>query len=146
MKAKEPKSVVIICLCSQVSAGELLPRWACALHRDHLPCSNPVVGSHPGQCGLSWKSHLQFCRYCLTVSSLHLSLVILVSETSSIIVGSLLASSAVILAISCIVFVARIALVTWKHYKQPLYRDSEPNMSPAEIALTQSNVFLRILG
>ncbi|XP_018550831.1 uncharacterized protein LOC108896276 isoform X2 [Lates calcarifer] len=50
--------------------------------------------------------------------------------------------AAVVLAISCIMFVARIALVTWKHYKQPLYKDSGPSMSPIEIALTQRKLFL----
>ncbi|XP_020507725.2 uncharacterized protein [Labrus bergylta] len=44
---------------------------------------------------------------------------------------------ALILAISCVMFVARAALVTWKHWKQPFYRDNGPSMSPVEIALTQ---------
>ncbi|XP_029979783.1 uncharacterized protein LOC115411707 [Sphaeramia orbicularis] len=47
-----------------------------------------------------------------------------------------------ILGISCLMFVARVALVTWKHRKQPLYNDNEPSMSPIEIALTQSKLFL----
>ncbi|XP_044032776.1 uncharacterized protein LOC122866761 [Siniperca chuatsi] len=50
--------------------------------------------------------------------------------------------AALILAISCIMFVARIALVTWKHHKRPLYSDSGPSMSPVEIALTQRKLFL----
>ncbi|XP_010739180.2 uncharacterized protein LOC104926917 [Larimichthys crocea] len=50
--------------------------------------------------------------------------------------------AAVILAISCAMFVARIALVTWKHYKRPLYNNKGPNMSPIEIALTQRRLFL----
>ncbi|KAF1373094.1 hypothetical protein PFLUV_G00256750 [Perca fluviatilis] len=50
--------------------------------------------------------------------------------------------TASILAISCIMFGARIALVTWKHRKRPLYNDSGPNMSPVEIALTQTQLFL----
>ncbi|XP_068566017.1 uncharacterized protein [Cebidichthys violaceus] len=50
--------------------------------------------------------------------------------------------AAFILAISWIIFVARIALVAWKNHKRPLYSDSRPNMSPVEIALTQSKLFL----
>ncbi|XP_035811476.2 uncharacterized protein LOC118471365 [Amphiprion ocellaris] len=50
--------------------------------------------------------------------------------------------AALILAISCIVFVAHIALVTWKHHKRPLYKDSGLSMSPVEIALTQRKLFL----
>ncbi|KAM7369835.1 hypothetical protein PAMP_011125 [Pampus punctatissimus] len=49
---------------------------------------------------------------------------------------------AFILAISCILFVARIALVTWKHHKQPLYNNSGLSMSPVEISLTQRKIFL----
>ncbi|XP_035765475.1 uncharacterized protein LOC102782259 [Neolamprologus brichardi] len=50
--------------------------------------------------------------------------------------------AAVILSASCIMFVIRIALVTWRHHKVPLYKDSEPTMSPVEIALRQRKVFL----
>ncbi|XP_067434605.1 uncharacterized protein [Thunnus thynnus] len=50
--------------------------------------------------------------------------------------------AAVILLISCILFVARIALVTWKHHKRPFYNDSGPFMSPVEISLTQKKIFL----
>ncbi|XP_040023823.1 uncharacterized protein LOC120812079 [Gasterosteus aculeatus] len=50
--------------------------------------------------------------------------------------------AAFILAISCMVFVARVAMVTWRHHKQPLYSDSRPSLSPVEIALTQSKLFL----
>ncbi|KAK1884799.1 NAD kinase [Dissostichus eleginoides] len=46
---------------------------------------------------------------------------------------------AVILAISCIMLVARITLVVWKHYKRPLY--SGPSQSPVEIALKQRKLF-----
>ncbi|XP_023275861.1 uncharacterized protein LOC111665183 isoform X2 [Seriola lalandi dorsalis] len=49
---------------------------------------------------------------------------------------------AVILAISCIIIVARIALIAWKHNKRPLYKDNGLNMSPVEIALTQRKLFL----
>lgn len=56
----------------------------------------------------------------------------------------LLPSPAFILAISCMVFVARVAMVTWRHHKQPLYSDSRPSLSPVEIALTQSKLFLWI--
>ncbi|XP_034428488.1 uncharacterized protein LOC117753992 [Hippoglossus hippoglossus] len=49
---------------------------------------------------------------------------------------------ALTLAISCIMFVARVALVTWKHHKRPLYTDTGPSMSPVEIALTQRKIFL----
>lgn len=47
-----------------------------------------------------------------------------------------------ILIMCCIFFLARVILVTWKHQKIPLYSDSEPSMSPVEIALTQSKLFL----
>ncbi|KAK2859552.1 hypothetical protein Q5P01_004172 [Channa striata] len=50
--------------------------------------------------------------------------------------------SAVILATSCIIFAARIALVTWKHCKRPIYTDNGANMSPVEIAWTHSIVCL----
>ncbi|XP_013868745.1 uncharacterized protein LOC106520954 [Austrofundulus limnaeus] len=50
--------------------------------------------------------------------------------------------AASILGTSCILFVARLVLVTWRHYKQPLYSDSELSLSPVEISLTQSNIFL----
>ncbi|XP_074477416.1 uncharacterized protein LOC141759328 [Sebastes fasciatus] len=50
--------------------------------------------------------------------------------------------AASILAISCVMFVARIALVTWKHHKRPLYSPSGPSMSPVEIALRQRTLFL----
>ncbi|KAJ4923501.1 hypothetical protein JOQ06_014189 [Pogonophryne albipinna] len=46
---------------------------------------------------------------------------------------------AVILAISCIMLVARITLVVWKHCKRPLY--SGPSQSPVEIALKQRKLF-----
>ncbi|MED6267195.1 hypothetical protein CHARACLAT_009524 [Characodon lateralis] len=49
---------------------------------------------------------------------------------------------ALILAISCILFVVCITLVTWRHHKQPLYTNSEPRLSPVEISLTQPNFFL----
>ncbi|KAK5849583.1 hypothetical protein PBY51_013907 [Eleginops maclovinus] len=47
---------------------------------------------------------------------------------------------ALILAISCIVFVARVTLVAWKHNKRPLY--SGPSQSPVEISLKQRKLFL----
>ncbi|CAJ1082042.1 uncharacterized protein LOC120812079 [Xyrichtys novacula] len=47
-----------------------------------------------------------------------------------------------ILAFSCVMFVTRVALVTWRHHKQPLYSDSRASMSPVEIALTQSKLCL----
>nr|XP_046228084.1 uncharacterized protein LOC124049964 [Scatophagus argus]XP_046228085.1 uncharacterized protein LOC124049964 [Scatophagus argus] len=50
--------------------------------------------------------------------------------------------AASILAISSAMFVARIGLVTWRHYKRPLYRASGPSLSPIEIALTQRKIFL----
>ncbi|XP_070709427.1 uncharacterized protein [Pempheris klunzingeri] len=50
--------------------------------------------------------------------------------------------AAFVLGISCIIFVARIALVTWRHHKRPLYKSSEPTISPVEIALTQRKLFL----
>ncbi|XP_062235984.1 uncharacterized protein LOC133933046 [Platichthys flesus] len=48
--------------------------------------------------------------------------------------------TALTLAISCVMFVARVALVTWRHHKRPLY--TGPSMSPVEIALTQRKIFL----
>lgn len=45
-----------------------------------------------------------------------------------------------ILAIAILLFVVRVALVTWRHYKHPLYKDC--SMSPVEIALTQRKIFL----
>lgn len=50
--------------------------------------------------------------------------------------------SVFILIMCCIFFLARVILVTWKHQKIPLYSHSEPSMSPVEIALTQSKLFL----
>ncbi|XP_072307463.1 uncharacterized protein [Eucyclogobius newberryi] len=41
-----------------------------------------------------------------------------------------------------LLFLAHVVLVSWKHHKRPLYTDSEPSMSPVEIALTQSKIFL----
>lgn len=61
----------------------------------------------------------------------------------------LISSSALILAISCIMFVSHITLVTWKHHKRPLYSDSGPSMSPVEIAMTQRKLcdyYLRASG
>ena len=54
----------------------------------------------------------------------------------------LIPSSACIMAITTCLFVARIALVTWRHRKQPLYNDTGPSMSPVEIALTQGKLCL----
>ncbi|XP_054479233.1 uncharacterized protein LOC129110976 [Anoplopoma fimbria] len=51
-------------------------------------------------------------------------------------------TAAFIMATSCIVFVARIALVIWKHHKRPLYSDSRSSLSPVEIALKQRKLFL----
>lgn len=50
--------------------------------------------------------------------------------------------TASILALSTLMFVVRIALIVWRHYKQPLYTSSEPNLSPVQIALTQRKLFL----
>ncbi|XP_033841878.1 uncharacterized protein LOC117388441 [Periophthalmus magnuspinnatus] len=47
-----------------------------------------------------------------------------------------------ILILSCLLFLVRVILVSWKHHKKPLYNESEPSMSPIEIALTQSKMFL----
>ncbi|XP_034562598.1 uncharacterized protein LOC117829143 [Notolabrus celidotus] len=47
-----------------------------------------------------------------------------------------------ILALTFIMFVARVALVRWKHQNRPFYSDSGPPMSPVEIALTQRKIFL----
>ena len=49
--------------------------------------------------------------------------------------------SALLVAITVVLFVARIALVTWRHYKQPLY-GSGATISPVEISLTQRKLFL----
>lgn len=48
--------------------------------------------------------------------------------------------SASILVISSVLFVFRVALVTWRHYKHPLYKDF--SMSPVEIALKERKIFL----
>ncbi|KAM9712505.1 uncharacterized protein ACNS7B_023037 isoform 2-T2 [Menidia menidia] len=50
--------------------------------------------------------------------------------------------SALILVISCIMFVVRMTIITWRHYKQPLYKDNALSMSPVEISLTQIKLFL----
>ncbi|KAF7213404.1 putative LOC107382473-like protein [Nothobranchius furzeri] len=50
--------------------------------------------------------------------------------------------AASILMISCILFVLRVALVAWRHHKQPLYKDNGPSLSPVEISLTQRRIFL----
>ncbi|CAL9698090.1 unnamed protein product [Knipowitschia caucasica] len=42
----------------------------------------------------------------------------------------------------CLLFLVRVALVSWRHYKRPIYSESQPSMSPVEIALTQSKIFL----
>ncbi|XP_056155873.1 uncharacterized protein LOC130130161 [Lampris incognitus] len=48
----------------------------------------------------------------------------------------------VILAVSCVLFVARISLVIWRHRKRPLHDNSVPSLSPVEIALTQRKLFM----
>ncbi|XP_037312006.2 uncharacterized protein LOC119198682 [Pungitius pungitius] len=49
----------------------------------------------------------------------------------------------ILLAIGCLMCAARIALVTWRHIKRPLYRDaSADSVSPMEIAGRQKNIFI----
>ncbi|KAF6716761.1 hypothetical protein FQA47_024033 [Oryzias melastigma] len=50
--------------------------------------------------------------------------------------------AAVILGISSVMFVIRLALVTWRHCKQPLYKDNGLDLSPVEISLKQNKFFL----
>ncbi|XP_070784656.1 uncharacterized protein [Enoplosus armatus] len=47
-----------------------------------------------------------------------------------------------LLAVACVLFVARVLLVIWKHIKKPLYKDVDPEvMSPMEIAENQKTIF-----
>ncbi|XP_068160677.1 uncharacterized protein [Antennarius striatus] len=49
---------------------------------------------------------------------------------------------AVLLALASVLFVIRIALVVWRHIKQPLYADVNPeDMEPCEIAEKQKKIF-----
>ncbi|KAJ8418737.1 hypothetical protein AAFF_G00002360 [Aldrovandia affinis] len=50
---------------------------------------------------------------------------------------------AVLLAVACTTFVVRVALVIWRHLKQPLYRgqNTKEVMSPIEIAEKQRKIF-----
>ncbi|XP_028290449.1 uncharacterized protein LOC114454296 isoform X4 [Gouania willdenowi] len=50
--------------------------------------------------------------------------------------------AAFILAISVILFVVRVVLVTWRHQKKQLFKHTEPILSPVEISLTQNSLFL----
>ncbi|XP_068438431.1 uncharacterized protein [Clinocottus analis] len=48
----------------------------------------------------------------------------------------------VLLALACILCAARVALVTWRHIKNPFYEDLSPeSMSPMEIAERQKKIF-----
>ncbi|XP_028818342.1 uncharacterized protein LOC114769472 [Denticeps clupeoides] len=51
--------------------------------------------------------------------------------------------TAVLLALACVLFAARLILVLWRHFKQPLYTNitSENSMSPMEIAKKQKAIF-----
>ncbi|XP_061094971.1 uncharacterized protein LOC133126646 [Conger conger] len=51
---------------------------------------------------------------------------------------------ALLLAVACTLFLVRVALVTWRHVKQPLYqgKDWKEEMSPMEIAEKQKKIFL----
>uniref|UniRef100_A0A087XCZ4 Si:ch211-161h7.5 n=1 Tax=Poecilia formosa TaxID=48698 RepID=A0A087XCZ4_POEFO len=49
---------------------------------------------------------------------------------------------AVLLAVSCVLFAIRIALVVWRHIKQPLYEDAGPKaLEVSEIAEKQKKIF-----
>ncbi|XP_023122084.1 uncharacterized protein LOC111565976 [Amphiprion ocellaris] len=49
---------------------------------------------------------------------------------------------AVLLSLSCVLFVIRLILVMWRHVKQPLYEDVDPEaMEPKEIAKKQKKIF-----
>ncbi|XP_062377580.1 uncharacterized protein LOC134066305 isoform X2 [Sardina pilchardus] len=50
---------------------------------------------------------------------------------------------AVLLGLACLLFVLRVLLVVWRHFKQPLYRgmNTEEIMSPIEIAEKQKKIF-----
>uniref|UniRef100_A0A3P8TUV3 Si:ch211-161h7.5 n=1 Tax=Amphiprion percula TaxID=161767 RepID=A0A3P8TUV3_AMPPE len=48
----------------------------------------------------------------------------------------------VLLSLSCVLFVIRLILVMWRHVKQPLYEDVDPEaMEPKEIAKKQKKIF-----
>lgn len=50
---------------------------------------------------------------------------------------------AVLLSVACVVFVVRIILVIWRHFKQPLYESTNPEeMEPKGIAEKQRKIFL----
>lgn len=49
----------------------------------------------------------------------------------------------ILLALACVLFVIRIGLVIWRHIKQPLYRDVNPDkMEPMGISEKQKKIFL----
>lgn len=50
---------------------------------------------------------------------------------------------AVLLGTACVLFAIRIVLVIWRHIKQPLYRDANPEaMEPMEISAKQKKILL----
>lgn len=50
--------------------------------------------------------------------------------------------SVVLLGIASALFVVRIILVIWRHFKQPLYDDVNPEaMEPMDIAANQKKIF-----
>lgn len=50
-----------------------------------------------------------------------------------------------LLAVACVILAVRIALVIWRHIKQPLYSDAYPilneNMEPEAISKRQKKIF-----
>lgn len=52
-------------------------------------------------------------------------------------------AAAALLGVGCCLCVLRIALVIWRHHKNPLYKDAddEEEMSPMEIAKKKKQIF-----
>lgn len=49
---------------------------------------------------------------------------------------------AVLLAIASVLFIVRVGLVFWRHFKQPLYEDvSAEDVEPTEIAAKQRKIY-----
>ncbi|XP_034036496.1 uncharacterized protein LOC117519271 [Thalassophryne amazonica] len=81
-------------------------------------------------------------RYVLTIYPVVVLWLTATLQNSTSSGGHVYIFAAFILAVSCILFVVRIALVTWRHYKRPLYSTSGLSMSPVEIALKHNKLFL----
>lgn len=98
------------------------------------------------QSSLPWMLHAfmrsLFCKYFIVCDSFFKNVhkgVRKYMQTNA----SFFCISAILLAAACVMCTARIALVTWKHIKRPLYKDaSADSMSPMEIAGRQKNIFI----